>query len=184
VRTKIKLTIEQAVSRYLLYKTKESKTDFSKFVEEMDESYGSKFKLEYLDQSYVDFITARLAIDCHDLRYIYPEKIATKILKQLLKGFTGNLDSGIKKHYKAKFYFYSEIMLLYDNGKEEARQIGYERIAEKFLNEILGDRLKHFMVESHSHQQGVSPVFTRLVVNLLTSSRLNWEELSKRAVIE
>ncbi len=184
MKTKVILNIEQAVSRYLFYKTRESKSDFSKFVEEMKESYGSKFELEYLDQSYVDFITARLAIDCHNLRYIYSDKIAAKILKQLLKSFTGDLDSGIKKHYKGEFYFYSEIMLLYDNGKEQARQIGYERIAEKFLHEILGDRLNHFMVESHSHEQGISSVFTRLTVNLLTSSRLNWEELSKRAEVE
>jgi hypothetical protein len=183
VKTKVKLTIEQAVSRYLFYKSRESKADFSKFVEEMDESYGSKFRLEYLDQSYVDFITARLAIDCHNIRFIYPEEIASKILKQLLKGFTGNLNSGIKKHYKAEFHFYSEIMLLYDNGKEEARQIGYARIAEKFLKEILGVKLNQFMVESHSHEMEISPVFTRLAVNLLNSSKLNWEGLSKRADI-
>lgn len=184
MKTKVILTIEQTVSRYLFYKTRESKSDFSKFVEEMKESYGSKFELEYLEQSYIDFITARLAIDCHDLRYIYPEKIAAKIIKKLLESFTGNLESGIKKRYKGEFYFYSEIMLLYDNGKEAARQIGYERIAEKFLTEILGDRLNHFMVEFHSHEQGISPVFTRITVNLLTSSRLNWEELSKRAEVE
>jgi hypothetical protein len=136
------------------------------------------------DQSYVDFLTARLAIDCHNLRFIYPEEIAPKILKQLLKGFTGNLISGIKKHYKAEFHFYSEIMLLYDNGKEEARQIGYARIAEKFLEEILGVKLNQFMVVSHSHEMGISPVFTRLVVNLLTSSKLNWEGFSRRAEIE
>ena len=184
MKTKVKLSIEQAVSRYLFYKSRESKSDFSKFLEEMKESYGSKFELEYLDQSYVDFMTVRLAIDCHNLRYIYPEKIAAKILKQLLMNFTGNLDSGIKKHYKAEFYFYSEIMLLYDNGKEEARQIGYARIAEKFLEEILGVKLNQFMVESHSREMEISPVFNRLVVNLLTSSRLNWEGFSRRADIE
>ncbi len=184
MKTKVKLTIEQAVSRYLFYKTKESKTDFSKYVEEMDESYGSKFKLEYLDQSYVDFLAARLAIDCHGLRYLYQDEIAAKILKQLIKSFIGDIDSGIKKHYKAEFYFYSEIMLLYDNGKEKARQIGYERIAEKFLQEILGDRLNQFMVETHAHEKEISPIFTRLTVNLLASSKLNWEGLSKRAEVE
>lgn len=178
------MKVEEAVDEYFQFKFEESKKDLQELIDQMSESYGTKFRAETPEVMGLEFFLARLAIDCHKLWFLFSREIADEIFKLLFSKYL-KVNDPTDKQTADKLFGYMDIIDEMQKTKSEVlKRRLLEQFAETFLKRALGQNIENFYVTGFSRKDIVSPLILAHCSSILVRYKISWAAIKDKATIE
>jgi hypothetical protein len=178
------LKVEEAVDEYMQFKLEETKQDLLRFLDEMTTSYGEQFQSATPRLSGIEFVLARLAIDCHNLWLLFSDGDANNIFRLIFSKYL-SFEELSQKETADKLFAYMDILdECQRTDSEDLKTSLRDKFAATFLKIFLGRNMEHFYQKEFPETHIINPLLLAHCSKILFEYKISWRAIRNTVTIE